>query len=173
MSDENPYDDLPDEQPANEAKGLREVAAAGVKAKAEAEALRREMAFLKAGIDTDSKIGQMLLKTYDGELSVEAIKKEATEVGAIKVEAPAPEPFKADPADVEMANARRDLATGATPPDAVQPDPYKTAQDKYYATKAKASSEDAMAEGVHHILSEALKGNQKVFYQGNPGSVEY
>lgn len=168
-NDENPYEDLPDEQPASDGpKALRQAAAEGAKAKAEAEALRREMAFLKAGIDTDTKLGKLLLNSYDGELSVEAIKKEATEIGAIKVEAPAPEPFKADPADVELANARQALATGATPPEAISVDPYKAAFDKYYESAQSGSSRDnAMADAVSMILQAGAKGDARVLARPN------
>ena len=41
---------------------------------AEAEQLRREVAFLRAGVDADSPLGQVFQKGYDGELDVEAIK---------------------------------------------------------------------------------------------------
>ena len=70
-------------------KELRRAADEGRTAKAEAEAAKRELAFVKAGVDTDTKIGKLLLKTYEGDLTAEAIKAEALELGAIKAEAPA------------------------------------------------------------------------------------
>lgn len=66
---------------------LRRAAEGGKAAKAEAEMLRRELAFTKAGIDTSSKPAQALLKGYDGELTPEAIKAEAQEWGLVKTEA--------------------------------------------------------------------------------------
>ena len=165
MSDENPYDDLPDPEPSNEAKSLRKAAEEGAKARAEADAIRRELAFVKAGIDTDSKIGQMLLKTYEGDLNVEAIKKEALEIGALKAEAkPEPVPFTADPEDVKFAEERRALATGASVPDAVEPDPYQTAHNHFEGgLKRGMSNEDAMAAAIGVIREAAMKNDSRVF----------
>lgn len=58
-------------------------------AAAEAEAAKRELAFLKAGIDLDSPGGKLLAKAYDGAPTVEAIKAAAVEYGVIQNEAPA------------------------------------------------------------------------------------
>jgi hypothetical protein len=54
---------------------------------AEAEAAKRELAFLKAGIDLDSPGGKLLAKAYDGAPTVEAIKAAAVEYGVITPEA--------------------------------------------------------------------------------------
>lgn len=58
-------------------RNLRSAADEGKKAKAEAEEARRELAFVKAGINTEDKVGRMLYATYDGELDAEAIKSAA------------------------------------------------------------------------------------------------
>ncbi len=60
-------------------------------AKAEANAAKRELALLKAGIDLDSPTGKLFAKAYDGEATVEAIKASATEFGLIGQATPAPE----------------------------------------------------------------------------------
>lgn len=52
-------------------------------AKSEGELAKRELNFIKAGIDTDSPQGKLLLKAYDGENSVDAIKAAAEEYGLI------------------------------------------------------------------------------------------
>ena len=57
-------------------KELRDAADRGKKATQELDAMKREMAFLKAGVDTDTKAGQLLYKAYDGELVTEAIQAE-------------------------------------------------------------------------------------------------
>ena len=77
MSDEIEIED--DER--DSIKDLRRAADESRKLKAEAELARRELAFLKAGVDTDSKLGKLLLKTYDGELTLEAIRAEAQDLG--------------------------------------------------------------------------------------------
>lgn len=50
---------------------------------AEGNQAKRELLFRKAGVDTDSKIGQIFLKGYDSELTVEAIQAEAVEAKLI------------------------------------------------------------------------------------------
>ena len=60
-------------------KELRDAADRGKKATQELDAMKREMAFLKAGVDTDTKAGQLLYKAYDGELETAAIQAEWSE----------------------------------------------------------------------------------------------
>ena len=67
-------------------KELRDAADRGREAMQERDQLKREMAFMKAGVDTDSKAGQLLFKAYDGELDTEAIQAEWQEL------APTPSP---------------------------------------------------------------------------------
>lgn len=95
---------------------------------ASAAAAQRELAFVKAGVDTDSPIGKLLLNGYTGELEVEAIKAEALAVGAIKSEAPV-EPDAPVITDEEKASTdqRADLAAGAVPDDGQDPDPVGSA----------------------------------------------
>lgn len=59
------------------------------KAKAEAEAAKRELAMLKAGIDLDSPQGKLFAKAYDGESSADAVRKAAEEYGVLDAPAPA------------------------------------------------------------------------------------
>ena len=56
-------------------------AAAGDEAVAELAQLRRELSFRDAGIDPASKQGQHFMRGYDGEMTVDAIRAEATELG--------------------------------------------------------------------------------------------
>lgn len=48
---------------------------------ADLQSAGRELAFLKAGIDTENGVGKLLAKTYDGELDPESIKSYAQEYG--------------------------------------------------------------------------------------------
>ena len=52
-------------------------------AKSEGELAKRELNFIKAGINTDSPQGKLLLRAYDGENSVDAIKAAGEEYGLI------------------------------------------------------------------------------------------
>jgi len=69
-------------------RDLEKRAKAGESAKAEADAAKRELSFLKAGINLDSPQGKLFAKAYDGEFTAEAVKAAAEEYGVI--EAPQP-----------------------------------------------------------------------------------
>ena len=58
------------QEDAGSIKDLRDAADRGRKATQELDQVKREMAFLKAGVDTDTKAGQLLFKAYDGELDM-------------------------------------------------------------------------------------------------------
>lgn len=53
---------------------------------AKADALARENAFLKAGVNPDDPKAKWLVKGYDGDLTPEAIKTAALEAGVLKAE---------------------------------------------------------------------------------------
>lgn len=92
------FDDTADETAADESNGLKALRTAardGKRAKADAEtaraealAARREIAFLKAGIDPDSQTAKRISKVHDGELTAEALKATAVEYGWAEQEAP-------------------------------------------------------------------------------------
>jgi hypothetical protein len=67
-------------------KELRESKAelkAAQDAKSEGELAKKELNFIKAGIDTSTPQGKLLLKAYDGENSLDAIKAAGEEYGLI------------------------------------------------------------------------------------------
>jgi len=61
----------------------RQAKAEAVKAEAEASAAKRELAFLRAGIDLDSPQGKLFAKAYDGDPTADAVKSAAQEYGLI------------------------------------------------------------------------------------------
>ena len=69
-------------------KELRDAADRGKKASQELDSMKREMAFLKAGVDTDTKVGQLLYKAYDGELDTESIQAEWSELSPVAATPP-------------------------------------------------------------------------------------
>ena len=92
----NDFEDQDDEQeesqePSGQDAGFRKrlerdaqrSKAEATTALAEAAVAKRETAFLKAGVDVESPLGKMFTKGYEGELSVEAIKTQASLVGLI------------------------------------------------------------------------------------------
>ena len=77
-------EDLPDQAP-DWAKRNRERSDKAVKARnearAEADALRKENAFLKSGLNLDAKKTEALLKIHTGEITPEALRQTAVDYG--------------------------------------------------------------------------------------------
>lgn len=86
--DQNDQDDS-DRTDAEWAK-LRRTRKEKEKAEQEAQKARRELAFLKAGLNTDDPKTSYFVKGYEGEVTTEAIRKAAMEAGFL--EAPPEEP---------------------------------------------------------------------------------
>lgn len=72
------------EQQQETPKALREAANRSGKYKAEAETLRRENAFLKAGISVEDTRLSYFVKGYDGDLDPKAIRQAAIEAGFLQ-----------------------------------------------------------------------------------------
>ena len=165
MSEEQSTTDTPEE--AEHIRNLREKAKAGDAAAAKASELERKVAVLEAGINTSTPLGQMFLKSYDGELESEAIKTAAQAVGLIEGQAdPEPQPGEPGTAEAEYQNTRDVLSTGqpATIEDApkVAPDmAYKAYTD---ARKNGMRAEDAQMVGFRTLLEQAAQGNQSAIF---------
>jgi len=72
-----------DQQNGESPKALREAANRGAKYKNERDALARENAFLKAGINSDDARLSYFVKGYEGDLSPDSIRKAAIDAGFI------------------------------------------------------------------------------------------
>ena len=128
MTTENYTDeDFSDEQEAqaessderNDRKWVRDLekrAKGADTAKAEAEAARRELAMLKAGIDLDTPQGKLFAKAYDGEPTLDAVKSAAEEYGVIQA-------MNAIPAE-ELDAIDRVSRAGAIPISTPMDDPF-------------------------------------------------
>lgn len=128
MTTENYTDeDFSDEQDAqaessderNDRKWVRDLekrAKGADSAKAEAEAARRELAMLKAGIDLDTPQGKLFAKAYDGESTLDAVKAAAEEYGVIQA-------MNAIPAE-ELDAIDRVSRAGAVPTSTPMDDPF-------------------------------------------------
>ena len=138
-------------------KELRDAADRGKKATQELDAMKREMAFLKAGVDTDTKAGQLLYKAYDGDLETEAIQAEWSE---LVPGAAAPPPAETvDAADTQVAEQRRDLAGDNVPPENQTESPYDAGHREFREMMdAGRPKEDSAARFIHPVL-EAAGGN--------------
>jgi len=74
-------DAVSQESKPNWRRDLEARASAGDDAVAELAQLRRELSFRDAGVDPASKQGQYFMRGYDGEMTVDAIRAEAAELG--------------------------------------------------------------------------------------------
>lgn len=73
-------EDTGDETP----KGLRRAANKGKKLESENQQLKRELAFYKAGIDTDDPKMRYFVKGYEGELTAAAVREAALDAGFLQ-----------------------------------------------------------------------------------------
>ena len=142
-------------------KELRDAADRGKKASQELDQMKREMAFLKAGVDTDSKAGQLLFKAYDGDLDTDLIKAEAEELGILKDAAPPPPPEPENSeADVRVAQERRDLAADQIAPENQTESPYDVGHRQFQEMlDAGRPKEDSAARFIHKVLEAASGDN--------------
>ena len=157
-----------DNQDPGGIKELRDAAERGKKASQELDAMKREMAFMKAGVDTDTKAGQLLFKAYDGELETELIQAEWSELVPAAA-APPPEPETVDATDTQVAQQRQDLAGDSVPPGTQTESPYDAGHREFKAMMdAGRPKEDSAARFIHTVL-EAAGGNspdQRVLTDG-------
>lgn len=139
--------------------------------KEEHEKTQRELAFLKAGIDTNSPMAQYFVQGYSGELDPESIKEEATKVGLVSGEEEEEKTTENNNPDLtqeekDQATNRRNLSTGALPDDNEGESPYAAARRTHKETiDAGASKDDALAAGIGKIFDAALNGDERVMYR--------
>lgn len=93
-------------------------------ATASATSAQRELLFIKAGVDTDTKLGKLLLKSYEGDLTIEAIKAEAVDVGLIEA---IPDGPALTDEEKGSTDERADLARDAQVEPKEDPDPIGSA----------------------------------------------
>ena len=137
-------------------KELRDAADRGKKASQELDAMKREMAFLKAGVDTDTKAGQLLFKAYDGELDTESLQAEWSELAPTAATPPS-EPDTTD--DARVSQQRQDLAGDSVPPENQTESPYDAGHREFREMMdAGRPKEDSAARFINTVL-EAAGGN--------------
>lgn len=168
--DGNEYVRIPKDQAFNQrdlarkAKDLEPAAAEGEKAK-------RELAFLKAGVNADeSKIAALFVKSYDGELTTDAIKAAFADLGV--TEKPAvegeqqltPEQQAAADAEAKQTEERAALARGSagfqdTPPR----DPRELSAEAVAKARAEGRTEEvALSNGLRELVNAAVAGDKRV-----------
>ena len=138
-------------------KELRDAADRGKKASQELDSMKREMAFLKAGVDTDTKVGQLLYKAYDGELDTESIQAEWSELAPAAATPPS-EPDTTD--DARVSSERQALAGDSVPPENQTESPYDAGHREFKEMMdAGRPKEDSAARFVHTVLEAAGGAN--------------
>ena len=162
---------------------LRENAANAQVNEARAIAAERRIAFLEAGVDTTSDIGQLFVAAYPGELTADAIQEAAARVGALRQATPPPavegQPGQAPPTQqqgqnydpVEAAlqtlarNGTQGEIPGGAPTPPVDPDPIERGYEAYTAdVNAGRRREDAATHVLFGILEAAGKGDARVLF---------
>lgn len=164
--------------PRDNIRAMERDARAARDATADADNARRELAFVKAGVDTDTKLGKLLLTSYDGELNAEEIRREALEIGAIKAEGETPPPPAEVPGqgnpnantpgeDLGSTGERQGLAQGGVGDDGKvpEPEPKKAALDAgFEALDTGAPRDAAMGVMFGKLVGSAASGDDRVVY---------
>ena len=146
-------------------KELRDAAERGRQASQELEEMKREMAFMKAGVDTDTKAGQLLFKAYDGELDTESIQAEWQELNPNPVveTQPETEPVTTDATDTQVAEERQALADSSVSVESNTQSPYDQGFEKFQeAYNAGRPKDESAAAFVHTVLEAAGQGDERV-----------
>lgn len=91
---------------------------AAQRATSEADAVKRENAFLKAGIDIEKGVGKLFFKGYEGELTKDAIIEAASADGLDLIPTSEQREIAAELDDLATTGRVASSASGSTPPDA-------------------------------------------------------
>jgi len=158
-------------QEADHIKNLRAQAERGSQAEAELADARKELAFSKAGINTDTKPARALLKTYEGELNTEAIKAEAAEWGLSQGASASATGDEGEPEvktyDSDSPEARHQALVDAEAhgdPAPTPPPPEKSGVEAAFegyqaARKAGQPRAEAEAEAFARVISAGAQGD--------------
>lgn len=145
MSEQSGFDEASQQENAD-IRRMRALADENPKLKQENADLKRELAFTKAGIDTEDPKNKYFLKGYDGELEVGAVKAAAIESGYL----PAPAPDAA----VQQAQEGQQQVVAASTGTNAQFDPAAARHGMEQAMAA--GGVDAMVDyGVQHGMKVA------------------
>jgi hypothetical protein len=158
-------DEIEQDQP--DIRSLRKAAEAGKQAQAELSSMKRELLFAKAGIDTGSKLGGLLYKTWDGE-DMELLKAEAEELGLFAKREPEKVQISAE--EQSQQSFRKDFSKGTSVgvADLPEVDPMDEAYDLFNDARAKGTPrDDAGLAAIDRILVAAASGDQRVIFNPN------
>lgn len=130
------------------------------------DAVVKENVFLRAGVDLDSPLGKLLFDGYQGDVTPDAVKTAAAEVGALKAVAP---PAPEAPPSTE-ADDRRILQQGANVVPEGTKHPHTVALEEGQRLQGIGATEDAvLGEAFHTVVVAGADGDQRVYAQPTPG----
>jgi hypothetical protein len=128
--------------------------------------LERELAFTKAGVDTDTPAGRIFAKGYDGDLEVDAIKSAAAQMGLANAPAPevvVPEEVPLDPSETELLNAPAGLSGNPPTADPPPADPYDAANGIFkQAVQDGEPTDTAWGYAFNSLVNAAQNGDKRV-----------
>ena len=140
---------------------LREQASQTRQAREDADRLRRELMFVKAGIDTESKVGKMLFTTWQGD-DLTALKAEAVDLGLIAAPA-APPPAELDASQQEFRAGLSGRPAGAV--ETPTPHPIDVAYEQFHRDmQAGVRDEIAREEAFGRVFLAATQGDKRVLF---------
>jgi hypothetical protein len=130
----------------------------------------RELAFLKAGVDTSTPTGALLLRAYDGELTADAVKAAAEPLGLIASSA-----SPVTSAEVDQTAVRTGLQHNGTVSPGQEPEVHPivaAAKDAAMVLERGGSYLDAVAAHVNRVSRAGMEGDTRVLSRGNAGPGE-
>lgn len=143
---------------------LRQAADDGKQARADADLARRELAFAKAGIDTDTGVGKLLFQSYQGDASKDAVLAAAAEYGiTFTKDEPAPV-VEITAEERAQSRERAQLAAQSEPPtgETATPDPSTEGLRQFRQGRDEGLRlEDAGASFFHTVIAAAMSGDKR------------
>lgn len=147
---------------------LREAAKRGRTAAQEAAALKRENAFLKAGVPTDSPLGEMFAKAYDGELTAEAISEAASKIGLLGGNDATSQPDAQPPASEQIRQTLNEgNPTSVSTTDDRGPDPTDNALRSFQTERLQIGEENARLAAFDRMVVAGANGDQRAIFDAD------
>lgn len=166
-------DEVTDNQP--DIKALRDAADRSAANKADADAARKELAFVKAGVDTDKPLAKVLLGQYSGELTKDSVQEFLKGLGAETLLSSTPAPAATTDANTDpvatdeeraAAQARKTLAAGNSNPDdgsKSQVHPWEGGLSDFHDAMARGvDRKDAAVHAFNKVFAAAAEGDARV-----------
>lgn len=167
MSDTSTHEEVDEEAPEGGISQLRESARKGQHAVAENTDLKRQILFMKAGIDLDTKLGKMLYRTFEGN-DLDALKAEATELGMLG-NSPSQADLDAEAErsaeDTRRSSAQQSLSGGRAGAPTIEEglDPRHAALESFQIDLRQGVDRDeAQQNAISKVLSAAANGDRRV-----------